>query len=93
MVGEPANRRCAGRHISRDTRDAPSGLGPAGNPIERRVDGFEELDTESGPPALVPDGRIFELEGTLQARFGRDESSFGQPPGDAIAHILPRFAG
>ena len=105
VAGEPADGRCAGRYVSRNSRNTSGCLGPASNPVERRVNGLEELDTRSRPPALVPNGGVLKFsrrfrlssEGAVHRLVNRRAtrsrtSSHGSPSDSAAMTHLARLS-
>ena len=61
--------------------------------IERGIDGVKEVRAKTRPFVLVPQCGVLQVRRRLQAQGGSGDSPFGQPPGDARAHVFPRFAG
>jgi hypothetical protein len=62
------------------------------NSSERGIDGIEEVHAQPRPFVFVPKGGVFRARPRLQAQGGKGDSSFGQPTGNALAHVVPRFA-
>src|SRR3990172_8259181 len=63
VVRRPRGGLLGSRYVSRHTGHTWCGMRPAGNAIERGIDGFEEFGTEPGSPAVVPDGRCLKFSG------------------------------
>jgi len=64
-VRKPRDGHFASRYVSRHTGHTWCGMRPAGNAIERGIDGFEEFGTEPGPLLFVPQGGLFEFSGSF----------------------------